>query len=539
MARRVIGLDIGTTAVRAVEVSAGRRRPSVRRLGQAVLPAGAVVAGEIVDVDAVAGALNRLWRASRFSTRDVVVGVANARVVARTLDLPPLEDDELRASLDFHVADQIPMRIEDAQLDLVVLDRSVERVRAIVIAAHRDVLDNVLSAVAGAKLRAARIDFVPLALPRGLADVEGWPDGSNEVLVGAGAGVTNVVVHRAGVPHFVRTLPSGGATVTDALAFELGVAHDDAEAIKRGLAGDAVPASIDIDGIARGALQTLVSEIATSVEYHVNQLPDAEVHRLVLTGGGSRLATLGTMLEEQLGVHVAHPEPWAGVRVGKLRLDKTLVSGSADLFTAALGLALGRGVDLVPTRVLTARRVRRHVVTAALAGAGVAAGLTALTVAHVGRAHRAESAAAAAEQAQARLKAQVAGYRDVKTVQSGVTSRSEAVKAVLAGDIAWPRVLQDVATAVPSDAWLTTLNLTRPTTKDAGGPTVSITAKGLDQSSAAHWLDRATRTPTLAGVWLSASTAYEGGTRPLVQFASKANVVAPSDRAGTYTGGTK
>ena len=171
MASQVIGLDVGTHAVRAVELSLGRGLPVVRRMAQVALPPGAVVAGEVVEPSTVSAALRRLWKEGGFRKRSVVVGVANQRVVARMADLPALPEDELRSSLPFQVQDLIPIPVEEAQLDFQVIERlqgpaGEEQLRVMLVAAHRDMLRSLLAALEGADLKAERIDLVPFALIR-------------------------------------------------------------------------------------------------------------------------------------------------------------------------------------------------------------------------------------------------------------------------------------------------------------------------------------------------------------------------------------
>jgi type IV pilus assembly protein PilM len=525
MARNVIGLDIGTTAVRAVELSLGRRAV-VRRMGQVALSPGAVVAGEVVEPDVVAAALKRLWRSVKFSSREVAVGVANARVVARATDLPNLSDDELRSSLPFHVADLLPMPIDEVELDFLPIAETAHGRRGLVVAAHREVLAGVLTALDGAGLRAERIDLVPLALVRAVHDTGTWLDdgASNEVIIGAGAGVTNVVVHRHGVVDYVRTLPGGGGLVTNAIAAELRLDDDDAEAVKRGLV-----AGYDIDATARRALTGLAYEVASSIEFHLNQLDDPEVRHVVLAGGGARLPALRTLLEEQLGVPVIDAEPYARVKLAKLRIDRKLVDANGDLFAVAIGLALGSGVNLLPRRITAARTARRDVALTGVAAGLLVAGLAGLTVVRTGQATDAAAAAKSSEAAASAIETKVAAYDDVRTAEAKFAERAQAVRTALEGDVPWWRVLQDVAGAVPQNAWLISFNGTRDK-----GATIQVTAKGFDQTATATWLEQAGAVGSLRDVWLTASTADGGSVRPLVQFASDAKVTAVSDRVATY-----
>jgi type IV pilus assembly protein PilM len=117
-----VGLDIGTSGVRAAELRLGRGGATLERFGQVALPQGAVRDGEVVDVAVVADAIKQLWTQAKFSTKKVVVGVANQKVVVRQVDLPWLPLKELRQSLAFQVQDYIPMPVEHAILDVHPLE---------------------------------------------------------------------------------------------------------------------------------------------------------------------------------------------------------------------------------------------------------------------------------------------------------------------------------------------------------------------------------------------------------------------------------
>src|SRR5664280_1570002 len=123
--RVAVGLDIGTSAVRAAEISVVKGAVTLRRFGQVGLPAGAVRDGEVADIDTVAGAIRRLWREARISPKKVVLGVSNARVVVRQVDLAWLPAAEMRKSLPYQVQDYSPMPIEDTVLDFHPLEEHV------------------------------------------------------------------------------------------------------------------------------------------------------------------------------------------------------------------------------------------------------------------------------------------------------------------------------------------------------------------------------------------------------------------------------
>jgi type IV pilus assembly protein PilM len=557
MASQVIGLDIGTHAVRAVELSLGRGRPVVRRMGQVTLPAGAVQAGEVVDATEVAAALKRLWKEVGFKSTSVVVGVANSRVVARMTDLPALPDNELRTSLPYQVQDLIPIPIAEAELDFQVIDRfqeedGTDRVRVLLVAAHRDMLRSLLATLEGAGLSAARIDLVPFALIRALHDPGAWLDGDvavggHEVIVGAGAGVTNVVVHDNGVPRFVRTLPTGGGSVTEALAADLGLEEEAAEALKRGITGADPMADRRVDDIASASLMPLVNEIAGSLDFHLAQAGDEQLRRVVLSGGGARLRALRGVLEEQLGVAVVDGDPYKGLDLSKVPLDERIVAESADMFTVAIGLALSgeplqgdaHRISLVPGEMFAAREERRRMM---LAGAGVGGFAVLLVGLSFFRGTQVDSARADAERTEERasaLQSQVAALHNVEQLQSDITTRTGTVTATLQNDVAWTSLFRDIAAVIPSDVWLESFSGQR---LDLGGGTVEIAAKGYNQTSVARWLLRSEELSSLDNVWLGSSKKGGSGEGDsVVTFSTTANLGpgALSDRAGRYAGDVK
>src|SRR5438874_1687288 len=186
MAERVLGLDVGTSAVRVVEVAfdhhGGRGRrgsggpgATVTRVGEVPLPPGAVRDGEVVDPAAVGAAITELWRQTGLRSRDVRVGLTGSRVVVRVVDMPAMPDDELAGAVRFSAADHIPFPLEEAVLDHAVLEPAPPaevggppQVKVLIAATYRSALDGLLAAVSAGGLRAVAVDLVPFALVKAL-----------------------------------------------------------------------------------------------------------------------------------------------------------------------------------------------------------------------------------------------------------------------------------------------------------------------------------------------------------------------------------
>jgi type IV pilus assembly protein PilM len=344
--RAAIGLDIGTSVVRAVELSFGRAGLTLERFGQVVLPEGAVRDGEVVDSESVAQCLRQLWSATGFSRKRVVMGVANQRVIVRQLELPWMPREELRASLPFQVQDFLPMPTDQAVLDYYPLEERSQQdgsrtLSGLLVAAAREtVLTNVRCAE-HAGLMVTAVDLTSFAVLRALGKQIGMQV-ETEALIDVGARITNVVVHSCGVPRFVRILLMGGQDVTDAVAEGLGVTSGEAEALKQqvSLAADEEDQAT-VRRAVSGTAQDFVEEIRGSLDYYAASNPAVPVERILVSGGGSRLDGLIERLSAATRLPVLAADPLAAVKIGRTGLAAEQIEFVKPLAAVPVGLALG------------------------------------------------------------------------------------------------------------------------------------------------------------------------------------------------------
>jgi type IV pilus assembly protein PilM len=376
MAKGRIGLDIGSTAVRAVEI-AGSDPPTVVKAAQVPLPAGAVENGEVKEPTVVTEALRELWERGGFKAKRVFMGVGNQRVVVREIALPLLPEKELRASLGFQVQEFIPMAVDEAVLDYDPIgefqqdDRTM--LRMLLVAAQRSMVETVVSAATGAKLEPVGLDLVPFALVRSVGttgvgmDLE---EDGDEAVIDIGAHVTNIVVHARGTVRFVRILPSGGRDVTIAIARGIGVDDEVAERIKRGEDvefdeaaspegdggegdrddseredGDEATAVLgppDLERAREIAMQragSFVDEIRSSLEFYTAQAQGARIARVLVTGGGSKLEGFLDLLRQRIPVEVEPGRVFLHAR-SQLSLSEEALAEAEPVLAVAVGLAI-------------------------------------------------------------------------------------------------------------------------------------------------------------------------------------------------------
>ena len=306
--KTVIGLDIEPGYVAAVQASPGR--VAVERAAYAPLAPGVVRDGEVVDVDTLAGVLHDLFAEHKLGKR-VRLGVANQRIVMRTVDLPPLTDPkEIASAVRFQAQDHIPMPLEQAVLEHQILG-PVEtadgpRTRIVLVAARRDMIDRLLEATTRAGLRPQAIDLSAFAMIRALHR----PDASGTTVYVNVGGLTNLAIANGTTCVFTRVIPHGIESVAGELAERRGLTLEHAHAWLKhvGVLGpvDDIEGDPEIVVEARSVLSEGVrrigDEVRNSLDFHVMQMGSSAVERVVLTGPVVAIPGFSEQIGQQIGV---------------------------------------------------------------------------------------------------------------------------------------------------------------------------------------------------------------------------------------------
>ncbi len=553
MAHQSIGLDIGTSAIRAVELTIEEgRRPVLGNFGQVGLPGGCVVHGEVRDQAQLTEALQRLWHEGRFRSRQVRVGLAGLRAIIREIDMPLLPPSELDSAVRFKADEVIPFSMNETVLSSKVIAQVASpegppMLRVLVGAAHADSIDALVAALEAADLEPVSIDLQTAALARAVLDPRFQMP---EAVVSIGAGLTLIVVHVVGNLQFVRTLDRGGETITEAIAGALDIPLRDAEAAKRRLAFPGAQDTLAA-GACERAVRDLVSEIHNSIRFFASLPGRQPVGRIQLTGGGTRSAGLLSMMQDTAGVPVGIASPLSGVDLSELPLTAEQVAEVDAVVAAPMGLALpdpaGRSFNLLPesarTRALE-KRLHKYLVRAAAVLAILVVGLTGLRFLQV---HDAESHLNAINAENATIQnVQIPKYDKALVLRNAVVKESGQVLPFLDKEVDWLVVLNQIGQYIPPNATLSNLSMVAasipgqtggsPTTGGIGNVTTSVSAKTL--TDVTTWGQSMAKSPILNDPTLTAgvteSSASQGN---VVTFSSTLNILdgARSQRISEFS----
>jgi len=345
MATGVVGVDIGSSMLRAVEIDSGTKgRPTVLRAHEVPLPEGSVKRGEVLEVHTVASAFKRLWAAGGFRSKDIALGIGGQSVIVRDLAVPRMPLPQIKESLPFQVQDLLPVPVADAVLDFYPIGEGENEtgtvVNGLLVAAFKQAVTMNITAATMAGLTPVSMDLLPFALTR-MHSISS-PSEGYAVHMNIGANATTIVIAKAGVPQFVRIVPAGGDDTTRALMSRLSIPREKAEGIKRDLGLS--PALAEGDRLASDIIHESTSELLTAVRntlaYFGSVRPGVLYDHLSVAGGATRLRGFSTALAEATRVSVVTVNPLAGVSVARALRGK-VSEERVDSWTTAIGLAMG------------------------------------------------------------------------------------------------------------------------------------------------------------------------------------------------------
>ncbi|MEN6642338.1 MAG: type IV pilus assembly protein PilM [Armatimonadia bacterium] len=241
-ATHVLGLDIGSQAIKAVELRLAGHE--IRMVGRPVVvptPEHSVSGGRIVDSAAVSEALTDLLsRNGGFGVKKVVASVGgDTDVVVRIIEVPKMTGKELEEAIQWELERQAPFPVDQAVYDYRPIERDdtppdAQNMEVLLAVAQEEMVDAHVESMMAAKLMPLAIDVEPLAIARAMADAGGEALADQTiVVVHIGASNTAIVIIRKGLLAFVRSIPTAGATFTSAIRQNVAEDEASAESVKR------------------------------------------------------------------------------------------------------------------------------------------------------------------------------------------------------------------------------------------------------------------------------------------------------------------
>ena len=348
-AKSVVGLDIGSSAVKAVELKPVGKGFRVAAFGSEPVPQDAIVDGAIIDAGAVADAIRRVFDNNKaFKAKDVCASLSGNAVIVKKITLPVMTESELGESIYWEAEQYIPFDIQDVNLDYQILDpgtgpESRGSMEVLLVAAKKEKIADYTGVITQAGRAPVIVDVDAFALQNAFEVNYGLESAHVVVLLNAGASAININILQGDQSVFTRDISIGGNAYTEAVQKELDLPFEAAEQLKKGIPVDGASFE-EAQPVLRAVTENVLLEIQKTFDFFKATAASEQIDRIMLSGGASRVDGFREMLNERIGAPVEEFDPfraivWDGKKVGG---DPTEHAATAAV---AVGLALRKVGD--------------------------------------------------------------------------------------------------------------------------------------------------------------------------------------------------
>jgi type IV pilus assembly protein PilM len=346
-AKSLVGLDIGSSAVKAVELKSAGRGYRVVAFGSEPIPPDSIVDGAIIDGTAVADAIRRLFDKRKIKTREVAASLSGNAVIVKKITLPQMTDAELAESIYWEAEQYIPFDIQDVNLDYQILDAGAggkSTMDVLLVAAKKEKIADYTGVIAQAGRTAVVVDVDAFALQNAYEVNYGIQGGQVVVLLNAGASATNINILSGDQSVFTRDISIGGNAYTEALQKELNLPYEAADALKRGqtIQGGSYE---EARPVLRAVTENMMLEIQKTFDFFKATAASDRIDRLVVSGGASRAEGFTEMLADRFESPVEAFDPFKTIAFEPRKFGVDAPVEIAPTAAVAVGLALRRAGD--------------------------------------------------------------------------------------------------------------------------------------------------------------------------------------------------
>ena len=348
-AKAVVGLDIGSSAVKAVELKPAGKGYKVTGFGSEPIPPDSIVDGAIIDAAAVADAIRRLFDSRGIKTKDVAASLSGNAVIVKKITLPVMTEAELAESIYWEAEQYIPFDIQDVNLDYQILDKGDAAngkgtMDVLLVAAKKEKIADYTGVIAQAGRSAVVVDVDAFALQNAYEINYGIEPGAVVVLLNAGASATNINILQGDQSVITRDISIGGNAYTEALQRELSLPYESADALKRGIPVDGASYD-DARPVLRAVTENMMLEIQKTFDFFKATAASDKIDRIVLSGGASRAEAFTEMLADRFEAPVEPFDPFKRIGFEGKKFQVDAPADVAPTVAVAVGLALRRVGD--------------------------------------------------------------------------------------------------------------------------------------------------------------------------------------------------
>ncbi len=347
MAKQCIGLDIGSSSVKAVQLRKKGSGWALQAFGMQPLVPQTIVDGTIMDQGAVADAIRQLWARLKLKQKDVAIAIAGHSVIIKKISVPQMSAEQLALNIRNEAEHHIPFGRDDVEIDYHVTMpvNSSGQTELLLVAAKKEVVSDYIQVVRDASLTPQIVDVAAFASQNGFEVNYPLDPRETVVLINVGAAISNINIVRNSVSLFTRDVTIGGNAFTEEIQKRLGIQADEAEAYKVGgnqSENGVVPQ--EVLQVMEGVAEVMAGEFQRSLDFFLATTADANVTRIVLAGGTAKVSALHRAIERRSRLPLEVADAWKRVEIDG-SLDKLYLGSHSPEALIGVGLAMRSAGD--------------------------------------------------------------------------------------------------------------------------------------------------------------------------------------------------
>jgi len=339
--RGLVGLDVGSSAVKAVELKKRGDSYDLVNFGVEYLAQDTVVDGAIMDALSVSAAIERIFAENKIKTSNVATSVSGHSVIVKRITVNAANREELDAAIPYEAQQHIPFEISDVNLSYQPLGESSsgQGMDVMLVAVKREKILNHTNVLSQANKTPWVVDYDGFAMFNAFEANYELPGDTIVALLNIGASITNIVVGRGATPLFTRDVSVGGNQYTDTLQKELDLSYEDAEKLKQGQEVGGITLEQKTPHL-RAVSEILMLEVQKTFDFFRQTTSSENTQQIYLAGGTAKIEGLVEQLKEEFRVPVEIIDPFRKVRVDPDKFDRAYLQDMAPCLCVAVGLAL-------------------------------------------------------------------------------------------------------------------------------------------------------------------------------------------------------
>ena len=349
MPKNCIGLDIGSSSVKVVQIKETSKGLQLVNFGFEPLPSQTIVDGAIMNQSAVVDAIRTLRDNLGIKGREVATAISGHSVIIKKIKVPPMTPEELEEQIPWEAEHHNPFSKDDVEIDhqLVGNDATGGQMELLLVAAKKEVVADYSMVIREAKLLPVVMDVAAFTIQNAFeANYTVVPEEAIAI-INVGATLSNINIIAGGTSAFTRDVTVGGNAFTEEIQKRLNVSQEEAEAWKIGSSGEGVSEVVpqEVEAVIASVADGVAGKFQRSLDFYLASSSDATITKIYLCGGSAKVPALQKALEAKARASVEVMDPFRKIAIDERRFDIAFVKQHASEAAVAVGLSLRRPGD--------------------------------------------------------------------------------------------------------------------------------------------------------------------------------------------------